>query len=100
MIDHLPEDPVRHVIEKGDDGQEALSALAKIEGIGITVEPNQDPKTGRFLVPFQAADLIAYEHRPFVRLTLEDNPRPPVNRTLHYGNSLFKRKRSTALAWS
>lgn len=59
-----PLTPIRHVIEKGDPGQSAVSFISKnIPEAGIALEPAQDPITKAYFTPFQIADLVSYEMR-------------------------------------
>jgi hypothetical protein len=58
-----PNQPLRHVFEAGDVGQGLLHQF-KSEGLhGLSVEPKIDKSTGKWFAPFQAADLVGYEHR-------------------------------------
>jgi len=58
---HYPKDQIEHVVEKGDAGQPRLLALFAGLPYVPALKPKVDPKTGQHLVPFQAADLLAYE---------------------------------------
>lgn len=55
---------IAHIFEKGDSGQGELRRLVPLyELTAITVKEKVDPNTGEWFVPFQVADLIAWEFR-------------------------------------
>ncbi len=58
-----PLDRVEHFIESGDVGQNDFMKLAKQVAFEPTRLPKVDPNTGLHRLPFQAADLVAYEYR-------------------------------------
>jgi hypothetical protein len=52
-----------HVFEKGDTGQGQLAAAIQWNLDLATILPKVSPTTGKWHIPFQAADLVAYEYR-------------------------------------
>ena len=58
-----PERAPIHVFEAGDPGLPALLSLAKQRGFTIASKPKRDSTTGDWASAFQAADLVAWEHR-------------------------------------
>jgi hypothetical protein len=51
-----------HILEQGDEAQKLFKSLIELEGISPILKPHHDPKTGRYIRPFEAADLFAYEY--------------------------------------
>lgn len=56
-----PGQPIHHVFEDGDRGQQLFEAFLKVAGIYVSIRKAQDAKTGKWWTPFQAADYMAYE---------------------------------------
>ena len=56
-----PRQEFEHVVAKGDQGQPRFDYLMRLEGIIPIIKPHKDPRTGRYLRPLEAADLVAYE---------------------------------------
>ena len=69
-----PGSPLHHVVEKGDGGQNVINDIASDAGTPLTVIPKKDP-SGNWFMPFQASDLVAYEHRKAIRERLEPTER-------------------------
>lgn len=77
----FPDVSRKHFVEAGDDGQGPLRATAdKYPRFRISVEPKYDEKAKRWLVPFQAADLIAYEYGKNLSVGLGGSGRPGKTR--------------------
>jgi hypothetical protein len=57
-----PGQPLHHVFEAGDRGQDFFQAFLKWAGIYVSIRKAQDQKTGKWWTPFQAADYMAYEY--------------------------------------
>jgi hypothetical protein len=51
-----------HIFESGDSGQSELEKFLQLSGIDPQIRSSQDPLTGEWVTPFQAADLVAYEY--------------------------------------
>lgn len=67
---HHPHARLAHVLEHGDAGQGVVADfINKVTEFGeadlfpLSIRPKRDPKTGDWLRPFEACDLVAYEHR-------------------------------------
>jgi len=60
---HYPGDRLKHIVEKGDAGQGQLIKQTLGFPNPPLLQTKVDPTTRRHFVPFQAADLLAYEAR-------------------------------------
>lgn len=65
--ENYPGRPIRHVLEAGDNNQKLFDMLIRLEGITPVIEPKIDPNTGKWFLPFQGDDLMAYEYRQVFR---------------------------------
>jgi hypothetical protein len=68
---------VRYVFEDGDAGAERFYALSRAMGFRVIPQPKQDPDTGEWFAPFQAADFVAWETaREWAEMTAEERKHP------------------------
>lgn len=60
-----------HIFELGDAGQGALKLLLPL-GVPLNIWPKQDPHTKRWIHPFGACDMVAWEYRKRIKERLEN----------------------------
>lgn len=66
---------VHHILEGGDKGRGHFLRLQETSNNPAQLKPAQDPKTGKWFVPFQVADAFVHEHWLDVKRRMANDPR-------------------------